>query len=304
MVAAEDLLADSLSTVIDGWFNSEFSHPFLGLHTVSVSEAIKPIPKRWVEDVEVNLADEAECFDVLGEGMVTSWSAEEGRGRLREALRRLDLREDSVAHPDLNKMGKNELAGEKRRVKQELKRYDSEFRKQFMRLPTHTEKEPMRPLYVYYRRLKNMLTQAEAGGKQGRPRPNAQLRGTANAGSDDEASTGAPGARFGLEPDDMGQRPSTGGPHGNRDARGGSLPERRKDQIQALEARIDSLQGEKGNVRAKLQAFQEKFVTENNRKIRFHKDILPIEREYRMYKNLKEEIMRAEATLRDLRTES
>lgn len=77
-----------------------------------------------------------------------------------------------------------------------------------------------------------------------------------------------------------------------------------EEQIAALEARIDSLQGDKGVVRAKLQAFQEKFVSENNRKIRFHKDILPIEREYRMYKNLKEEIMRAEAQLRDLKTES
>merc|ERR1719507_153726 len=79
----------------------------------------------------------------MGEGLATSWNIEEGRGRLRAALHRLDL------------------AGEKRRVKQELKRYDAEFRKQFLRLPTHTEKEPMRPLYVYYRRLKLMITQAE-----------------------------------------------------------------------------------------------------------------------------------------------
>merc|ERR1712136_373787 len=116
-----------------------------------------------------------------------------------------------------------------RRVKQELKRYDADFRRQFSRLPSHGEKEPMRPLYVYYRRLKGMITQAE--------------------------------------------------------------------QITGLEARLESLQNEKGHVRQTLQAFQERFVSENNRKIRFHKDILPIEREYRMYKNLKEEIAKVESQL-------
>eukprot|EP00971_Amphidinium_carterae_P041490 814724-Amphidinium_carterae.1 len=40
------------------------------------------------------------------------------------------------------------------------------------------------------------------------------------------------------------------------------------------EARMDSLQTEKSVVRSKLQAFQERFVTEYDRKIRFHKDAL------------------------------
>jgi len=292
MVATEDLLNDSLSVCISGFFNPDYNHPFLGLHTVSVPESVKPIPKRWVDDVEV-MIDEGfgtEDGDVLGEGPTASWTMDEGRGRLRDALKRLDLKEDHVAHPDLNKMGRHELSGEKRRVKQELKRYDAEFRKQFMRLPTHQEKEPMRPLYVYYRRLKNMISQAEQN-KSGRIRSTAPT-----GGSDDEG----PGLR-------LGPRESTGSmpdldetPRQPGGKRGGNL----KDQIVALEQRIESLQSEKGGVRAKLQAFQEKFVSENNRKIRFHKDILPIEREYRMYKNLKEEIMRAESQLRDLRAES
>merc|ERR1712039_584297 len=109
------------------------------------------------------------------------WSHAEGSARLRDALQRLDLGEDRVAHPNLNKMNKHELGAEKRRVKQELKRYDAEFRKQFSRLPNHSEKEPMRPLYVYYRRLKTMITQAERPGQR---RSN---------GSDDEG----PGLRLG-----------------------------------------------------------------------------------------------------------
>lgn len=282
MVVVEDVLTDSLTACVGAWFDPSFSHPFLDVKTVSVPDSIKPIPKCWVDDVEVNLGEEGlgEDLDILGEGPATSWSHSEGSSRLRDALVRLDLGEDRVAHPNLNKMNKHELGSEKRRVKQELKRYDAEFKKQFSRLPSHSEKESMRPLYVYYRRLKTLITQAEQQGKAGQRRP---------GGSDDELKLG-PRESLTTIPDSE-ETPRQGG------RRVANL----EDQVAALEARIDSLQTEKSAVRAKLQSFQEKFVTENNRKIRFHKDILPIEREYRMYKNLKEEILKAETQLREIR---
>uniref|UniRef100_A0A7S4V045 FAM13A-like domain-containing protein n=1 Tax=Alexandrium monilatum TaxID=311494 RepID=A0A7S4V045_9DINO len=266
MVLVEDLLTDSLSACVGSWFETPFTHPFLELKTVSVADAVRPIPKRWVDDIEIDEGFGAEEGDLLGEGPVRSWSMDEGKQRLRDSLARLNLPEDRVSHANLPKMNRHELASEKRRVKQELKRYDADFRKQFSRLPTHSEKEPMRPLYVYYRRLKTMIAQAE----------------TSKLGPRESVTTG---------PDE--ETPRQGGRRPNVE-----------DQIAALEARIDSLQTEKGSVRVKLQAFQEKFVSENNRKIRFHKDILPIEREYRMYKNLKEEIQKAETQLRDLREDA
>lgn len=293
MVVVEDVLTDTLSACVRDWFEPNFGHPFLHLQTLSVPDSAKPIPKRWVEDVEIGLDEGfgAEDGDVLGQGLRGAWSMEEGKMRLYDALQRLQLGhgemgEDHVAHPDLSRMSKHELAAEKRRVKQELKRYDAEFKKQFMRFPTHMEKEPMRPLYVYYRRLKTMILQVEqrAGGRRGT---------AAGGGSDDE------GPRFQARES-----------FGNLDGLDSETPRQNsrrtpvEDQIAALEARVESLQNEKSGVRSMLQAFQEKFVVENNRKIRFHKDILPIEREYRMYKNLKEELMRAEAQLRDLRAEN
>lgn len=284
MVVVEDLLTDSLTACIGSWFDASFSHPFLDVKTISVPDSIKPIPKCWIDDVEVQIDEGlAEDLDVLGEGPSTSWSHSEGSARLRNALDRLELGEDRVAHPNLNKMNRHELGAEKRRVKQELKRYDAEFRKQFSRLPSHSEKESMRPLYVYYRRLKTMITQAEQS-KPGQRRAN---------GSDDERGGLRLGPRESLTTiPDSEETPRTGA---------GGRRVNLEDQVSALESRIDSLQTEKSVVRAKLQAFQEKFVTENNRKIRFHKDILPIEREYRMYKNLKEEITKAETQLREIR---
>lgn len=268
MVLVEDTLTDSLSACVGTWFEASFTHPFLELQTFSVPDAARPIPKRWVDDIEIDEGFGAEEGDLLGEGGVRSWGPDEGKQRLRDALARLNLPEDRVAHANLSKMNRHDLASEKRRVKQELKRYDSDFRKQFRRLPTHTEKEPMRPLYVYYRKLKTMIAQAE----------------TSKLGPRESIAT---------VPDEETPRQGVGHRPGNVE-----------DQIAALEARIDSLQAEKGAVRVKLQAFQEKFVTENNRKIRFHKDILPIEREYRMYKNLKEEIQKVEMQLRDLREDA
>lgn len=281
MVAVEDVLNDSVAACIGDWFNEPvFQHPFLGISTIRVLDSVKPIPKRWVEDVEI-IGDGAEDGDVLGvlNCPSSNWSTDEGRRQLRESIARLELSEDHVAHHNINKMNKTELSAEKRRIKQELKRYDAEFRKQFMRLPTHTEKEPMRPLYVYYRRLKSMITAAEQSKRR-------------SGQSDDEATGQIGGARRDslASVADIDETP--------RNGRSGNNVE---DQREALEARIEGLQSEKGVVRSKLQAFQEKFVSENNRKIRFHKDILPIEKEYRMYKNLKEEIQKAEAQLRNIK---
>lgn len=271
MVAVEDVLTDALAACVSAWFDPDYkSHPFFNLQTVVVPDAIKPIPRRWIEDVEVGFEDGlgAEEGDVMGAMPVVGWSHEIGRKRLEEALARLDLREDQLSHHKLNRKNKHELSAEKRRVKQELKRYDVEFKKQCMRLPSHSEKEPMRPLYIYYRRLKGMILQAE--------QQNKAASGRRGSLSDDE---GGLGPRESLRA-------------------GASVTEER---IAALEARIDSLQSEKAAVRQKLQAFQEKFVTEYNRKIRFHKDILPIEREYRSYKQLKDDIMKAESDLRNLK---
>ncbi len=54
------------------------------------------------------------------------------------------------------------LANEKKKVKNELKSYDNDFGGSFKRQPNHEEKEPLRPLYVYYKKLKEAL--AKRGG--------------------------------------------------------------------------------------------------------------------------------------------
>jgi len=278
MVAIDDVLSDALGACIYEWFEPPLTHPFIGIRTVSVSESVRPLPKRWVDDVviELHIDDHllGENGDVFVEPGADTWTVETGKRWLRNAITRLQLSEDLVVHPNLDRMSRHELATEKRRIKQELKRYDAEFRRECGRLPGHHEKEPMRPLYAYYRQLKGLALQAEWG------KPKRAHRDTlAELPELDEAPCPRDGARS-------------------------SGTAQIQSQIEALTARVKSLETEKGEVRRKLQAFQDKFVAENQRKIRFHRDILPIEREYRLYKNLKEEILSAGSQLRDLQDDA
>jgi len=48
----------------------------------------------------------------------------------------------------------NAINEQKKKVKKELKNYDIKFQMTFNRMPNRNEKEPMRPLYIYYKKLK------------------------------------------------------------------------------------------------------------------------------------------------------
>ena len=47
-------------------------------------------------------------------------------------------------------------------MKNELKYYDQAFANRFQRIPNRNEKEPMRQIYMYYKKLKQYITKAQA----------------------------------------------------------------------------------------------------------------------------------------------
>jgi hypothetical protein len=61
---------------------------------------------------------------------------------------------------DLEVQSFDQLQNEKKRVKNELKSYDAAFQNIFGRFPNRNEKEPMRPLYIYYKKLKQYIDKA------------------------------------------------------------------------------------------------------------------------------------------------
>ena len=66
-----------------------------------------------------------------------------------------------------------DLNKEKKKVKNELKVYDQSFLAKFKRLPNRVEKEPMRNLYMHYKRLKQCISKmqqrASRGGSSSNP---------------------------------------------------------------------------------------------------------------------------------------
>lgn len=68
-------------------------------------------------------------------------------------------------------------------------------------------------------------------------------------------------------------------------------------QLRMLENRLEALYEEKQTVRSVLQEYQSRFLQEQGRRIKYHRDIVAVDREYRQYKQLKEEILKLEAQL-------
>jgi hypothetical protein len=255
---------DHVNQVLSGFIAGIFA-PGVQLHAAYVlkdcrivAEEIHPIPRRWGKPEEAQLDEED--FDRQGQALPKEPEHDSGIF-LDNAMRRLRLNGGVIDQDISDRLRtKNEILQEKKAVKYELKRHDTEFRAVHFRMPTRAEKEPLRPLYMYYRKLKQSLEKEHGTG--------AQEKGA----SDDEDQAG-------------GDEPAT-------DAQSAQL---------LLEQRMRALQEEKNSVRSKLQKFQERFVAENHRKIRYHKDIVPIERDYRMYKQVKDDIAKLEGQLRELR---
>lgn len=151
------------------------------------------------------------------------------------------------------------LRAEKSRLKRHLRALDDEFESAHGRRPTRSEKEHLRPQYERYRGLKRKISQCAAGDA-----------GTGESGT---ASTHA------TEP-----RPLA------RDA--GDKPDLPETNLAALRAQKRQLQ-------IKLRHFEEDFRRSHGRAVQFHRDIRPVEHDYRRYKDLKRSIAKLEAAAKE-----
>ena len=72
-------------------------------------------------------------------------------------MQKLGLDSQKVQGRSLYSQSVQDLNVEKRRVKNELKVYDQAFVSKFGRPPNRSEKEPMRNLYMYYKKLNQAI---------------------------------------------------------------------------------------------------------------------------------------------------
>lgn len=83
-----------------------------------------------------------------------NWLKYESNRKYEDSLSKLNLDIAKIQGKHLVSYSLDDLQNEKKKVKNELKVYDQEFINKFKRAPTRSEKEPMRNLYMYYKRLK------------------------------------------------------------------------------------------------------------------------------------------------------
>ena len=93
------------------------------------------------------------------QGDSLEWVGGSGKQFLEESLKRLQIDPKRYTYKDvvITQIGTDELNKVKRNVKNELKKYDQTFVHLFMRQPAKTDKEPLRPLYMFYKKLKQLI---------------------------------------------------------------------------------------------------------------------------------------------------
>lgn len=109
------------------------------------------------------------------------WIQSEGPKRLRGALKKLRLTEGMCQSNNFESYNAHELNTEKKKVKNELKEYDSAFVGYFNRNPGRADKEPMRPLYMYYQNLRKCISRREKEGYSQNATTSGAMRSAGNS---------------------------------------------------------------------------------------------------------------------------
>ncbi|KAL4470971.1 hypothetical protein ABPG72_013558 [Tetrahymena utriculariae] len=204
------------------------------------------------------------------------WIKKEGPNKLVQAQQRLNLNLSRVSRSDLENMSLEQLTHEKKKVKQELKMYDASFQTHFNRFPQKNEKEPLRPLYIYYKKLKQFMLQK------------GQI-GSVNDDNEDE-----PVRTRTVQQQKQQQQYQQQRSQNSVSIQNQNIANPQKAQIIQ---QIEELKKVRADLRDKLHDYQQQFFNNNNRRIRYHKDIQPVEKEYKAYKETKEELLKLEKIL-------
>lgn len=176
---------------------------------------------------------------------------------------------------------------EKKRVKNELKRYDTSFNNEYKRFPDRKEKEPMRPLYLYYKRLKQAILRA--------PKQEANYDHLNEPSKGQIQKNEKPGGPANPSPAGSGYNEKVlsgitssvqNNPGSSKGATGGTAVEQKSE--------LERLRKVRGELRIKLENYQDEFMRNHNRKIRYRQDIIPVENDYNYYKKLKIQIKQLE----------
>ena len=191
---------------------------------------------------------------------------------LEESLKRQNLDISIIENRNQDLLAANDLSEEKKRVKNELKRYDTSYNGEYNRYPDRKEKEPMRPLYLYYKRQKQAIGRAP---KQNQNYDHLNEQKGGQIQKNEKPGSGS----FGTRPDQNDKN--------------------KKDQQVDMKNELERLKKVRSELRVKLETYQDDFMKNHNRKIRYRQDIIPVENDYNLYKSLKIKIKEFEGKVQD-----
>lgn len=245
------------------------------------------------------------------------WIKKDGPQRLQDALTNLNLDLRTVKKVNLSAFTYEQLQAEKKNVKNELKNYDSYFAQMFKRAPEREEKEPMRPLYIYYKKIKQYIILNSDKIKANKSTDNAAAKNSktfkgSGLEKENRSTTGFPERKletsfevqlsrdtfkdrgtFNLGDDfEDRQHSRQTMSRGQMNPGGGSGLSQ-----EHIRRQLEEYKNFRQLLREKLHSYQTEFTKNNNRKIKYHNDIAPVAEEYKRYKDIKHEINRLESLL-------
>ena len=258
--AMEDMLTKGLSDAVNSIFSDSAPLPFSGIKIYSVSKEAQPIPAKW--HTEVALEDEGVFFEANeDEGVETATEGSPWNGGkfFEAAVARLGL-----SAQDLTRLVDKE---------------DDLLAKYGPELP-----ELVKAKKIVKNELKDYdnLFKAETGREPSRSEKEPmrllytlyrKIRDVIVRLESNPSCSAAP-----IPSPKVAQS-------------------RVNQERMALEERLDALYREKQELRTVLHEYQNKFMQEQGRRIKYHRDIVAIDREYRQYKQVKEEITKLENQL-------
>lgn len=242
------------------------------------------------------------------------WQSTIGKKKFEESMKTLNLDAQKIKSKHITSMTLEQIQEEKAKVKSELKKYDADFVEVFKKAPTRHDKEVMKPLYIYYRAIKNAIEK-----KKDEKSLTSTTQGNGNItdlnlGSIINNSTisHVQGAASFVQTNNIymkstaTQNNNTFSYHGRANSATNHIgnttsfqvdpnikknnEKKRslsKNEVVALEKEYFNIKKEQDKLKVKLHSFQAEFQRNNNRKVKFLKDITPVEKEYHQYKSNK-----------------
>lgn len=153
-----ELLNEMMTTSVAQLFTDLSKHSNLMKNSSQMGQDKSEIPKQFDFYGGSSAAERQEGQRGTADSSVSEWLQSDAKARLQEAYRKLDLDNIKISGKHLITLTLEELQGEKKKVKNELKAYDIHFAKTFSRPPNRHEKEPMRHIYMYYKKLKQAIS--------------------------------------------------------------------------------------------------------------------------------------------------